>query len=296
MLIRIAGYNAIWVYSILLVLEPKIYIIAQTKDTLLPPAENKLNAKLIFLQKNIFEKSCALSTCHDGSFEPDFRTLQSSYATTVYHPIVKNNKSQKYKYRILPFKPDESVLYKRITTCCFVNTNDRMPFTVGDTLSEAEIQLVYEWIKEGARNLTYDISEEPLEQPSFENYFHFGTNATPKVYARTDKNEYNPIIFKTHTDTLTIQAKIKNWEQIDTTKLKCIFLLYRQPDYSDAPIEYSTSISLQKVQAVFPTKELLRDIIYYVRIKFTYMQQDFRYFPDVDMEFQISHINSFMVQ
>ena len=43
------------------------------------------------LHKDIFKPTCANSGCHDGNFEPDFRTIESSYNTLVNQPIVKND-------------------------------------------------------------------------------------------------------------------------------------------------------------------------------------------------------------
>jgi len=36
-------------------------------------------ASLEGIHKNIFVKTCANSGCHDGTFEPDFRTAESSF-------------------------------------------------------------------------------------------------------------------------------------------------------------------------------------------------------------------------
>ena len=41
-------------------------------DTVLDPAS------IAGLHKNIFVKRCANPGCHDGTFEPDFRTVQSA--------------------------------------------------------------------------------------------------------------------------------------------------------------------------------------------------------------------------
>src|ERR1035437_6295213 len=94
---------------------------------------------LYMVHSKVLSVSCALPACHDGSFEPDFRTIESAFNTLVYHPVIKNNSPQSFKYRVVPHQPANSVLYERITNCCFVNSNDRMPFTVGDTLSGSEI-------------------------------------------------------------------------------------------------------------------------------------------------------------
>ena len=49
------------------------------------------SASFVNLHKELFSPSCNVLGCHDGSFEPDFRTVQSSYNTLVYHTILKNN-------------------------------------------------------------------------------------------------------------------------------------------------------------------------------------------------------------
>ena len=43
------------------------------------------------LQNNIFQPYCNNSGCHDGTFEPDFRTIESSYSTLVYQTVKKPN-------------------------------------------------------------------------------------------------------------------------------------------------------------------------------------------------------------
>mgnify|MGYP006214357477 FL=1 len=77
------------------------------------------------IHHKILQPKCGTPGCHDGSFEPDFSTLMSTYSTLVYHPIVKNNAQNSFKYRVIPFNPEESVLYERITICGFVNNNFR---------------------------------------------------------------------------------------------------------------------------------------------------------------------------
>ena len=120
------------------------------------------------LHQDIFSVSCAIPACHDGSFEPDFRTVQSSYWTLVYHPITKNNKAGDFKYRVIPFDTAQSVLYERITNCCFVNENDRMPFTVGIPLPQKHIDAISDWIMEGAPDPIGQIHEIPQEELSFQ--------------------------------------------------------------------------------------------------------------------------------
>ena len=41
------------------------------------------------LHQYIFSTTCAVPGCHDGAFEPDFRTVQSAYNTLVLHRVEK---------------------------------------------------------------------------------------------------------------------------------------------------------------------------------------------------------------
>ena len=54
------------------------------------------------LHANIFGKTCANSGCHDGNFQPDFRTVYSSYNTLVQHPVLLNDAQNTYTYRVEP--------------------------------------------------------------------------------------------------------------------------------------------------------------------------------------------------
>ncbi|MGB1317595.1 MAG: hypothetical protein ACPG5W_05290, partial [Flavobacteriales bacterium] len=64
--------------------------------------ENIDPASFVGLHQNIFKPTCANSGCHDGTFEPDFRTIESSYNTLVFHDVVKNNPAGTYEYRVKP--------------------------------------------------------------------------------------------------------------------------------------------------------------------------------------------------
>lgn len=85
----------------------------------LPPEDSTAIAQLdptsfAGLHQQVFKPTCANSGCHDGSFEPDFRTIESAYNTLVLHPVIKNNPSQTYQYRVKPGSLSESVLWLRL--------------------------------------------------------------------------------------------------------------------------------------------------------------------------------------
>ena len=87
---------------------------------LLPPVDTINNTVIdeesfIGLHTMIFSPTCSNSGCHDGSFEPDFRTIESSYNTLVYQPVIKNDSVNTYTYRVLPGNSGLSALYARLT-------------------------------------------------------------------------------------------------------------------------------------------------------------------------------------
>jgi len=69
----------------------------------------------IGLHTMIFSPTCANSGCHDGNFEPDFRTIESSYNTLVYQPVIKNDANNTFSFRVDPGNSSMSVLYARLT-------------------------------------------------------------------------------------------------------------------------------------------------------------------------------------
>lgn len=97
----------------------------------------------------ILKPTCAVPACHDGSFEPDYRTVQSAYNTLVYAPVIKNDDEGSFTYRVVPGDTTHSWLHERITTDD--ETLGRMPLY--DTLSAAEIRCINKWIEDGAQDV-----------------------------------------------------------------------------------------------------------------------------------------------
>jgi hypothetical protein len=118
------------------------------------------------LHKNVFKDGCAQAGCHDGFFEPDFRTVESSYFTLVYAPIVKNNATNDFDYRVVPNDTAASVLYERLTNCCFVNSGDRMPQDSLGILPQEKIDAIAAWIMNGAPDIQGNVSSLPNQEPT----------------------------------------------------------------------------------------------------------------------------------
>lgn len=151
-------------------------------------------SSFLSLHQEVFSPSCNVLGCHDGSFEPDFRTVQSSYNTLVWHSILKNNLEESFVYRVVPGDTANSVLYERLTNCCFVNVNDRMPQdNIGNSLSKEDLDKIANWILEGAKDITGETPTEPNNLPNVE--YYFVTNAAyDSTYSDNRENNlfYNP--------------------------------------------------------------------------------------------------------
>lgn len=106
------------------------------------------------LHKNIFKPTCANSGCHDGTFEPDFRTVESSYNSLVNVAPIKADSV--HKFRVLPGDADASMIMYRLTEDLGGNSGI-MPLVVNpgsDYYSKKDEHLanVKAWINAGAKD------------------------------------------------------------------------------------------------------------------------------------------------
>ncbi len=166
------------------------------KDTVIFEPDNIDPTSIVGLQKNIFSLRCANPGCHDGNFEPDFRTPESSYYTLVYHPIVKNNVNQTFRYRVIPYDTANSVLHERITNCCFVNTNDRMPQdNIGVPLDQSDINNITQWILKGAPNRFGTIAQYPNLEPVINPFYVAADAANTNIQYQNQSNRVDTIFY-----------------------------------------------------------------------------------------------------
>lgn len=159
-----------------------------------PPADTLNPTTITGLHRNVFMPKCAVPGCHDGNFEPDFRSVQSTYSTLVYADITKNNLNGDFKYRVVPNDTANSVLYERITNCCFVNQDDRMPQdNIGTGLPQADINNVKSWIMNGALSADGTSPVRPDLQPVLALYVAVNTSFTEE-YTQVN-NRVDSVIF-----------------------------------------------------------------------------------------------------
>lgn len=122
------------------------------------------------LHEKFLEPRCANPACHDGTFEPDFRTVEGSYNTLVYHPVVKNDENGTFEYRVVPGDVNQSWLINRLMTAN--DTLGRMPL-YAEPLTWDEVKEFSDWIMAGAPDARGNLPIEPNEVPRFEWYVAF---------------------------------------------------------------------------------------------------------------------------
>lgn len=111
----------------------------------------------VYLHKNIFFPTCANSGCHDGTFEPDFRTLQSTYNSLVNKNAIKTDPAIPISKRVLPFNAEGSMLWYRLNNF-MPNTSGIMPLTTDpdsdwESNKSVYLQQIKDWIEDGAPNV-----------------------------------------------------------------------------------------------------------------------------------------------
>lgn len=122
-----------------------------------PDPDDLPEGNFAWLQAKIFKPTCANSGCHDGTFEPEFNTIASSYNSLVNHPVITNDEAGTFTYRVVPNNPDLSLLIERLTN--FIpNTSGIMPLEVdGDSdwldNDQVYIQKIKDWINQGAKDM-----------------------------------------------------------------------------------------------------------------------------------------------
>jgi hypothetical protein len=129
----------------------------------IPPIEVD-SSTFLGLHEYIFSKSCNQPGCHDGTFEPEFPTVQSAYNSLVYHPIIKNYATDPLQYRVQPGDPDASMLWHRLTIHNPPNF-EQMPSS-GNPLAQRELDLIREWIEAGAPDIYGNLPVLSSVQPT----------------------------------------------------------------------------------------------------------------------------------
>jgi len=108
------------------------------------------------LHKNLFQPTCANSGCHDGTFEPDFRTVQSTYNTLVNIKPIKNDPTNPLAARVVPGNADASNILYRMTVNLGGNSGI-MPLVLDPgsdfpAKKDEHLANIKKWINDGAKD------------------------------------------------------------------------------------------------------------------------------------------------
>ena len=138
------------------------------------------------LHNNIFSPTCANSGCHDGTFEPDFRTIESSYNSLVYQPPIKNDANNSFDYRVKPGNSIQSVLYHRLIVD-IDGISGIMPLEYEDDWDinkDEYIQNIKDWIDQGAKDMFGNSPTFPNDIPLGRGMVVFNTGQTNNPLSR----------------------------------------------------------------------------------------------------------------
>lgn len=176
------------------------------------PADPDPNS-IVGLHKNIFLPRCANPGCHDGTFEPDFRTVESSYATLVYQPVNKFtlDSAKIYTTRVIPHNLVDSWLIERLTT----STTEYMPSN-SVRLTSDQIDHVKNWINAGCPDANGNLAVKPNLMPNIGNIA-----ALDSVFQQADTNRgsywANPFIIPEGTTLLMVFTATDSSDGADAT-------------------------------------------------------------------------------
>ncbi len=226
------------------------------------------------LHTYIFSQRCNQPACHDGTFEPDFRTVQSAYNTLVYHPIIKNYPTDPLEYRVMPGDPENSMIMHRLTIDNPPNF-EVMPSS-GIPLPQSQIDLINNWIANGARDI---YGNEPMQTSLLPNCygmvaFEYVGNDTIRVDTLRQGSNVTPFVVQGNNE-------IEFWFiyadfDVDGNLVFPFNLTYNKFKVSTNPYDFSNAIEFDMdVEILEPlwinsaySEPIEVDIPYYQHVKF----------------------------
>lgn len=142
-----------------------------------------------YLYQQVFRPTCANSGCHDGNFEPDFRTIHSAYNSLVNQPVIINDPDLTFTYRVKPGDASLSLLYERLTVD-IPGTQGQMPISLEPDSDWPErkdeyIDAIRTWINNGAPNMYGEYPGGGNLNPTVVGFQVLPSGNTSSPYTRT---------------------------------------------------------------------------------------------------------------
>ena len=190
-------------------------------------------ASLEGLQTKVFGPTCANSGCHDGTFEPDFRTAEASYNSLVYQPIIKNYVSNPLTYRAIPFDASNSMIMRRLTED-IDGISGIMPLAIEpdsdwETNKGTYIEAFNEWINAGCPDLFGNVATTPDFIPQLKGFQATATGSTLPF----PRAENFAIQVPSSTASLDLWFALSD-ETGNPLAVDSLFLSYSRDDYSNS--------------------------------------------------------------
>lgn len=252
----------------------------ETSDQKTSIASQANSSDFVQIYDRILSVSCGLGGCHDGSFEPNYTSINAAYYTMVWHPLKKNNKNETFQFRVVPFDVAKSVFYERVTNCCFVDKNDRMPFADKKGLDDSQLRLIKKWINEGAKDMFGNIPEKICILPSITNIRIIAKDVNGKKIDKLEKftnilGEKVSTILPSTLDTVQvlIQTSPDPYFNCSPNITKSYFVqLYKDVTYSDT------------LFSSIPLKRTNKADIFIASIQKSYLKTDTLFFLRVETD------------
>ena len=180
-----------------------------------------------YLHATVFKPTCANSGCHDGAFEPDFRTITSSYNNSVYHSVLTNNPTGDFTYRVKPGDANLSLLHERLLKS-LPNTSGIMPLAYADEWivnKQKHITAIRDWINNGAEDMYGNPPAVGNPNPIVTGFNAYANNSTTSPFNRAPGAGVLPILiprsnidlwFSIDDDSTPASAMTVNQIKIDT--------------------------------------------------------------------------------
>lgn len=161
-----------------------------------PDADDLPEGSFAWLHAKVFKPTCANSGCHDGTFEPEFRSMSSAYNSLVNHTVIANTPGLDFVYRVKPGNANESFLHERLTTSVPFSSG-MMPLITEPNSdwpanSSFYISKITEWIDGGAKDIYGNIAPSATANmpPIIYGLVVFPHDNTTTPYPREENPQY----------------------------------------------------------------------------------------------------------
>ncbi len=208
------------------------------------------------IYKNVLKPTCANSGCHDGTFEPDFRSIESSYNTLISRPVIKTDTLKLYTQRVVPGNADMSMLIQRLTIDLNGNSG-LMPLVVepGSDWNQKKdqyIQNIRNWINNGAKDFEGKDPQTADYPPQAEGMLAFNAGTTTGGFGRAGK--YEPLQVPAGTGNVDIWVCVTD-DKLGATGISGVDMNYTQNpfDFSKGGASPMTKVSPQTFKTVYGT-------------------------------------------